>query len=197
MKVTVMGLGLNGGGVASARWLARHGARVTVTDLRAADLLVESMERLAELPVRYVLGKHDEEDFTGADLVIKNPAVPPSSPFLQAARARGVRIETDLSIFLSVARNPVIGVTGSKGKSTTASAIAWCLGRVDPGTILAGNITVSPLDFMDEMDPGKPGGAGAFLLAAGGPARPRDPRSPDLCVHGDPPRPPGPLLGNG
>ncbi len=156
MKVTVMGLGLNGGGVASARWLARHGARVTVTDLRSADLLVESMERLAELPVRYVLGKHDEEDFTGADLVIKNPAVPPSSPFLQAARARGVRIETDLSIFLSVARNPLIGVTGSKGKSTTASAIAWCLGRVDPGTILAGNITVSPLDFMDEMDPGSP-----------------------------------------
>jgi UDP-N-acetylmuramoylalanine--D-glutamate ligase len=151
-----MGLGLNGGGLASARYFARHGAEVTVTDLRAQELLKDSIERLGGLPVRYVLGKHEKDDFTGADLVIKNPAVPPGSPFLEAARSGGVPVETDLSIFLSQAGNPIIGVTGSKGKSTTASAIAFGLKRVDAGTVLAGNITVSPLDFLDEMDPRSP-----------------------------------------
>jgi UDP-N-acetylmuramoylalanine--D-glutamate ligase len=156
MKVTVMGLGLNGGGLASARYFARHGGEVTVTDLRARELLKDSIEQLSELPVRYVLERHEEQDFTGADLVIKNPAVPLTSPFLEAARSRGVPIETDLSIFLSLAKNPIIGVTGSKGKSTTASAIAFGLRRVDSGTVLGGNIAVSPLDFADEIDPHSP-----------------------------------------
>ena len=151
-----MGLGLNGGGLASARYFANHGAQVTVTDLRAEALLKDSIEKLSGLPVRYVLEKHEEQDFTGADLVIKNPAVPPSSRFLEAARSRGIPIETDLSIFLSLAKNPIIGVTGSKGKSTTASAIAFGLGRVEPATVLAGNITVSPLDFVDTIDPRTP-----------------------------------------
>jgi UDP-N-acetylmuramoylalanine--D-glutamate ligase len=156
MKVTVMGLGLNGGGLASARYFVRHGAQVTVTDLRVEEKLRDSIERLSGLPVRYVLGKHEEKDFTGADLVIKNPAVPPTSSLLQAARSRGIPVETDLSIFLSKAKNPIIGVTGSKGKSTTASAIAFGLHRVDQGSVLAGNITVSPLDFLDGIDPRSP-----------------------------------------
>ena len=155
-KVTVMGLGLNGGGLASARYFARHGAEVTVTDLRSRQLLADSIQQLSGLPVRYVLERHEKEDFTGADLVIKNPAVPPGSLFLEAARSRDVPVETDLSVFLSQAENPIIGVTGSKGKSTTASAIAFGLTRVDPGTVLAGNITVSPLTFLDEMDPRSP-----------------------------------------
>ncbi len=152
MKVTVMGLGINGGGLASALFFARHGAQVTVTDLRPASVLHDSMEGLRDFPVRYVLEKHDEKDFTSADLVIKNPAVPPGSPFLAAARAHGAAVETDLSVFLSLARNPILAVTGSKGKSTTASAMAFALARVFPGAKLGGNITVSPLAFVDELD---------------------------------------------
>ena len=155
-KVTVMGLGINGGGLASALFFARHGADVTVTDLRPASVLRESMESLRELPVRYVLERHDEHDFTSADIVIKNPAVPPASPYLKAARERGVAVETDLSVFLSMARNPILAVTGSKGKSTTASAVAFALARVFPGARLGGNITVSPLAFIDELDAAAP-----------------------------------------
>ncbi len=156
MRVTVMGLGVNGGGLASALYFARRGARVTVTDLRQKEALESSVAALAGLPVEYVLGRHDERDFTDADLVIKNPAVSPSSPYLQAARGRGVRIETDLSVFLAAAPNPVIAVTGSKGKSTTASAIHFGLSRAVPGARLGGNITVSPLSFMDDLGPRDP-----------------------------------------
>jgi UDP-N-acetylmuramoylalanine--D-glutamate ligase len=114
------------------------------------------MQQLRAFPVRYVLERHEEADFTRADLVIKNPAVPPTSPFLQKAREHGVPIETDLSVFLSLARNPIVAVSGSKGKSTTASAIAFGLSQVHKGTRLGGNITVSPLSFLDELDADAP-----------------------------------------
>ncbi len=151
VRVTVMGLGINGGGLASALFFARHGARVTVTDLRTEEALTESLDQLRGLPVRAVLGRHETEDFAHADLVIKNPAVPPTSPFLCVARERGVPVETDLSVFLSLAANPLVAVTGSKGKSTTASAIAHVLSCAHPGARLGGNITVSPLSFLDEL----------------------------------------------
>jgi len=156
MRVTIMGLGINGGGLASARFFARRGARVTVTDLRSEKVLGPAMEELREFPVRYVLERHEEEDFSSAELVIKNPAVAPSSPYLQAARERGVPVETDLSVFFSLARNPVLAVTGSKGKSTTASAVAFALSRAEPRTRLGGNITVSPLSFLDDLAPDAP-----------------------------------------
>ena len=156
MRVTVMGLGIHGGGLASALFFARRGARVTVTDLRSREILREPMERLGGYSIRYVLERHDEADFAGADLVIKNPAVPPSSPYLKVARDAGAAVETDLSVFLSLAGNPILAVTGSKGKSTTASAIAFGLARVFPGTRLGGNITVSPLSFLDDLAPEAP-----------------------------------------
>jgi UDP-N-acetylmuramoylalanine--D-glutamate ligase len=151
MRVTVMGLGVNGGGLASALFFARRGASVTVTDLRAPQALQSSIKSLDGLPVRFVLERHEERDFVETDLVIKNPAVPPTSPFLLAARSRGVGIETDLSVFLSVSPNPIIAVTGSKGKSTTASAAHFGLQRVDSSARLGGNITISPLSFLDDL----------------------------------------------
>ncbi len=156
MRVTVMGLGIHGGGLASALFFARRGARVTVTDLRSAEILREPIAQLREYSIRYVLEKHDEADFAGADIVIKNPAVPPSSPYLQVARGAGAAVETDLSVFLSLAKNPILAVTGSKGKSTTASAIAFGLARVFPQARLGGNITVSPLSFLDDLAPDAP-----------------------------------------
>jgi UDP-N-acetylmuramoylalanine--D-glutamate ligase len=157
LRVTVMGLGLHGGGLASALFFARHGARVTVTDNRDnPEVFAPILPRLEEAGIRTVLGRHERRDFIQTDLVIKNPAVPASSPFLQTASGHGRRIETDLSVFLLLCSNPLIAVTGSKGKSTTASAIHRCLLSEHPGARLGGNITVSPLTFLDEIDPETP-----------------------------------------
>ncbi|MDR1948433.1 MAG: UDP-N-acetylmuramoyl-L-alanine--D-glutamate ligase, partial [Spirochaetaceae bacterium] len=159
-KVLVMGLGLHGGGLESARFFALRGAAVTVTDLRDETVLAPSIDKLrypggGPLPIRYVLGRHETGDFESADLVVKNPGVKPDSPFLRNCR----RVETDISIFL--AENParLSAVTGSKGKSGTASAIHWALRRAReggllPGTAwLGGNITLSPLSFLDRLGP--------------------------------------------
>jgi len=148
-RVVVMGLGLHGGGLESARFLANRGAIVTVTDLRDEKTLAPSIEKLEGLPLRYVLGRHDTADFAQADFVVKNPAVRPDSPYLAAAK----RVETDLSMFLAACPAPVFAVTGSKGKSSTSSALRWGLEKAGYRAFLGGNITVSPLSFIDEVRP--------------------------------------------
>ena len=160
IKALVMGLGLHGGGLQSACFLIKRGAVVTVTDLRDEKTLLPSIEQLdaacRELgggSVRYVLGRHEIEDFQKADMVIKNPGVKPDSPYLQAA----MRIETDISLFLHESPSELFAVTGSKCKSCTASALHWILSRASdskkPGSkaYLGGNITVSPLTFLEEL----------------------------------------------
>jgi len=148
----VMGLGLHGGGLESARFLLKRGAEVSVTDLRDEKTLLPSIERLdaacGELggkPVRYILGRHEIEDFKNVDIVIKNPGVRPDSPFLQAAK----RIETDISLFLSESKARLFAVTGTKGKSFTSSALNFILNSCGK-SFLGGNITVSPLNFPQE-----------------------------------------------
>lgn len=148
MKVTVMGLGLNGGGLASAVYFAKRGDEVTVTDLRDETVLAPTLEQLKPYPIRYVLGEHRIEDFQNADCVIKNPAVKKDSPFLQAA----ARVETDITVFLRRCSNPIIAVTGSKGKSTTAGALTHILKECGKNPFLGGNITVSPLTFIEEAE---------------------------------------------
>lgn len=152
LRATVMGLGLHGGGAASARFLASRGARVTVTDLKPEEDLRSSLADLEDLPLRLALGRHEREDFLDADVVIKNPGVPSDSPFLELSRARGIPIETDISLFLRFAGNPILAVTGTKGKSTTASAVHHVLKDQRPGSRLGGNITVSPLTFLEKLE---------------------------------------------
>ena len=161
MKVTIMGLGINGGGLESARYLARHGAECTITDMKDEEALAPSIEKLQalsgpHLPFRFVLGRHEMEDFAKADMVIKNPGVRPDSPYLVASR----RIETDISLFLAASPARLIAVTGSKGKSGTASAVHWVLSKAREKdspllagrAFLGGNITVSPLSFLGELN---------------------------------------------
>ncbi len=142
-----MGLGAHGGGISTARYCAQNGADVTVTDLRSEEELAGSLRQLEEPAIRLVLGEHREQDFREADLVVKNPAVPRSSPYLRYAN----RIETDISLFLSRHRGEIYAITGTKGKSTTATALHFILSADDPSVRLGGNITVSPLSFAAEL----------------------------------------------
>ncbi|MDP6776947.1 MAG: UDP-N-acetylmuramoyl-L-alanine--D-glutamate ligase, partial [Candidatus Latescibacteria bacterium] len=150
-RVLVMGLGLFGGGVGAARYLQREGAEVTVTDLRTAETLSESIRALEGVPVRYRLGGHDENDFTQADLVVANPAVPRSSPFLQVAESLGIPVTTEICLFLERCPCRVVGVTGSSGKTTTTCLLGEMLQRADPRALVGGNVGGSLLDRLDEL----------------------------------------------
>ena len=150
-----MGLGLNGGGLASARFFAEHGAKeVIVTDMKTEEELAPSVAELRHYPnVRFALGGHNIEDFRTADMVIKNPGVKSEgNQYLAAADC----IETDISIFLQLSSAPVLAVTGSKGKSSTVSALYYGLQQCGIPAFLGGNITVSPLTFLTETNSDTP-----------------------------------------
>jgi UDP-N-acetylmuramoylalanine--D-glutamate ligase len=128
-RVTVFGLGLNGGGVGTVRFLAEAGAReIVVTDAKMAEQLAPSIEVLRDIPnIRYVFGESQREDFTETDLVIKNPGIPWTNPCIVAAQGAGVPVEVDASLFFQFCRGKIIGVTGTKGKTTTATLLAFLL----------------------------------------------------------------------
>jgi len=149
--VTIMGLGLFGGGAGAARFFCEQGARVTVTDLRSATDLRESIEGLRGLPIEYVLGKHRAEDFTGADLVLMNPAVALDSPFIQLARERGVPVTTEMNLFFQLCPGRLIGITGTNGKSTTTALLGHLLGRAGFPTHVGGNLGGSLLPTLPRI----------------------------------------------
>jgi len=154
-KVLVMGLGLHGGGVGVAKFFYAQGAEVLVTDLKSEEKLKDSIEKLKKYKrIKYALGGHKEEDFINADLIVKNPDVPSTSPYLEIAKKNNVQVETDLSLFFKLSGAFIIGITGTKGKSTTSSLIYHLLKLKFKKTFLAGNIGISPLELLPKIKKG-------------------------------------------
>lgn len=155
-RALVMGLGTHDGGLGVARYLAHSGAEVTVTDLRGPEALASALEALSGLPLRFTLGEHRAADFERAEIVVRNPAVPLDSPWLALARAHGASIEMEMSLFFRACPAPIVGITGTKGKTTTATLCAGILRQWRPDTVLAGNMGKSALDTLERITPETP-----------------------------------------
>ena len=127
-KILVMGLGRFGGGVDSARFAAKAGGKVIVTDLASAEKLSDSVGQLAELGnIEYHLDGHRRADFEEADIVVVNPAVAADNEFVEIARQGGKLLTTQINIFFELCPARIIGITGANGKSTTAALTAHLL----------------------------------------------------------------------
>jgi UDP-N-acetylmuramoylalanine--D-glutamate ligase len=150
-KILMLGLGLHGGGVATARWLVKNGAKLVISDLKKKSILSFSLEKLSKLKgIKYVLGKHRERDIKWADYIVYNPGVPKESKYLQMARRLNKPVYNEASLFFDRCKAPIIAVTGTRGKSTTAALIAGMCKKKNKRTILAGNIKTSfMLDVVD------------------------------------------------
>ena len=154
-KVLVMGLGLLGGGLATTKWLVKHGAEVTVTDTKTKKKLTSSIKSLGSVAkeVNFVLGKHREEDFKNNDIIVVNPAVRRESSYLKIAKKHGARLENEASLFFRYCENPIIAVTGTRGKTTTVNWIQFLLKQKFPKAKLAGNSSDQPmLGILDGLD---------------------------------------------
>ena len=154
-RVTVMGLGLLGRGVGDAAYIAEAGAaEVIVTDLKTEEDLKESVEKLKGFSnVKFVLGGHREEDFLGRDLILVAPSVPLESPYVAAGVADGARKVQSAALFAELTKIPIIGVTGTRGKSTTSQMIHHVLSVVTGEEIILGGTVrgVSNLQLLNKV----------------------------------------------
>ncbi len=153
-RITIMGLGLNQGGLGVARFLAKAGAKILITDLKTEEELGPSLEKLKDFDVKYILGRHREEDFINTDMIIQNPAVPHNSKYLKIARKHKIPIKTDLDLFFQLCPSKnIIAVAGTKGKSTVSQLIYHIFKEAQKDAILAGNIGISVLDILEKINP--------------------------------------------
>jgi len=153
-RVLVMGLGLQGSGIAAARYAAQQGAVVRVTDMKSPEVLAPSVHALTGLPIEFVLGEHRNEDFLWAEIVIRNPGVPLTSPYLLLAREHGASIEMEIALFFLACPGRIIGITGTRGKTTTASLIYKILQDSGTSTVLGGNVAgVETLSLLPRITP--------------------------------------------
>jgi len=143
-KVLIHGLGLNGGGVGSAIFFLKNGFNVTITDLKNDNDLLKSVEMLKSFGsrIKLVLGEHREKDFLESNLIVKSPAIRPDNKFIKIAEENGAYITSDIEIFSNICPCPIYALTGSKGKSTTATAIYEIFKKETTNSFLGGNITI-------------------------------------------------------
>ena len=137
-RVLVVGLARTG--VATALFCAARGANVTATDARPENEIGEAIAPLRTAGIRLELGGHVENTFPEQDLIVPSPGVPADAPLLQAARAKGVTIWSEVELADRFLHGRLIGITGSNGKTTTTSLVEHILKTAGFSTILAGNI---------------------------------------------------------
>jgi len=148
-----MGLGLFGGGAGAARFFAEQGHDVRVTDLRSREELAPALGDLEDLGLEYHLGGHPENLFRDADLVVVNPAVRPGNRLVALARESGAKLTTEINLVFELAAAPIVGVTGSNGKSTVVAMLADCLRFGGREVLVGGNLGGSLLGAVGGFSP--------------------------------------------
>ena len=147
-KITIMGLGLLGRGVGVVKLLVEKGARVTVTDLKSERDLAPSVREIKNFlknkkgahPIKFILGGHRMSDFRNVDMVFKAAGVPLDSPFIAEAKKNKVPIFMDDALFGREAGCKIIGITGTRGKTTTSNLIYEITKATGKKTYFAGNV---------------------------------------------------------
>ncbi len=149
-KIVIVGAGKSG--LAAARYCAQKGADVVINDARTRDELADIVLAFEELGAEIKLGGHTEEVFQGADNIILSPGIPPNLPALQTARTAGTPILGEIELASRLTLVPLVGVTGTNGKSTTASLLHEILLKGGRLSGLAGNIGLPFLELVTNQE---------------------------------------------
>jgi UDP-N-acetylmuramoylalanine--D-glutamate ligase len=152
-NVLIWGLGILGGGTGTARFCAAHGARLRITDLRSREVLAPALAELADIDAEYVLGTHREEDIRWADVVFRNPGVPPTHDLLRLAHELGTPVEMEIAYFARHCPARMYFVTGTKGKTTTTAMLHRFLSASGTDLPMAGNMGQAAMTLLDALSP--------------------------------------------
>jgi len=148
----VLVLGAARQGLALARWLALHGAKVTLSDARSADELRVARESMAEYPIQWVLGGHPLELLDSTDVLCLSGGVPLTLPIAVEAVKRGIPLSNDSQIFMEVVPCKTVGITGSAGKTTTTTLVGnMAKNTFGDKAYVGGNIGDPLINYVDNM----------------------------------------------
>ena len=154
-KVTLMRVGLIGRGIGDAAYIAEMGGEVLVVDDATQSVMQPAVDALAQYEnVSFKFGPYNFADFKDADLVVVGAGAPLEEPVLLACREAGVRLVQSAALFAEISKVPIIGVTGTRGKSTVTHMIHHVLSTVTEGAsvLLGGNVRgVSNLQLLKEV----------------------------------------------
>ncbi len=154
-KVAILGLARQGKSL--ARFFAEQGARIVISDLRSEESLAAAIEELSGLKVEYALGEHPLQLLDEADLLCLSGGVPADLPIVDAARELGIVVSNDAQLFLEASPAPVLGITGSAGKTTTTVLLGRMAEAHTAGSgrkvWVGGNIENPLLDDLDQIQP--------------------------------------------
>lgn len=151
--VRVLVVGLAREGTAAARFLAARGAQVTVTDAKPATELAGPLAALEGLPIELALGGHPEHLLPATDVLVVSPGVPLEIPFLAQAQQRGLPLSSETRLFTHLCPAPVVGITGSSGKTTTTALVGEVLRAAGRRTWVGGNIGRPLIEHLTEIGP--------------------------------------------
>ena len=147
-KVLVVGFGLSG--VAVAKYMAKQGAKVTVTDTKQKSELMDSVNACADLKLEYELGKHNGPTFRASEMVVLSPGVPLNIKPLDEAREVNVPITNEIDLAAAALKEPLITVTGTNGKTTVTTLIGEMFKNDNRPAYVGGNIGKPLLDYVTE-----------------------------------------------
>jgi len=150
-RASVVGLAREGTDL--ARFLAGEGARVLVNDARPASDLADRIEQLAGVDAELVLGGHPFEPTLDADVLFVSPGVPPELPLLREAERRHIPISSATRLLFERCPAPIVGITGSSGKTTTTTLVGRIFERAGRRTFVGGNIGVPLLGRLADIGP--------------------------------------------
>jgi len=150
-RATIVGLAREG--TALARFLAERGAIVAVSDLRNEEELQENIAKLKGFSIHFVLGGHPRQILDQTDILFRSPGVPLEAPIVAEAKRRGIPISSETSLFTELCPAPIIGVTGSSGKTTTVSLMGQMLKASGFRTWVGGNIGRPLIGHLEEIEP--------------------------------------------
>lgn len=151
MKVLIFGLGLNGGGYSAAKFFLEKGHEVLITDRKNDKNFHKAIAELGKVGAKFHLGYHSIEDFKWADLVVKNPSIAPNNKYLKYAK----KITTDFIYLMknyNLKKIKIIGITGTKGKTTTSHAIYHVLNKLDFNVEMVGNMGISAFEIATKLE---------------------------------------------
>src|SRR5688500_11620357 len=150
----VLVLGAARQGLALARWLSLHGAKVTLSDMRSAEELRLARESMAEYPIQWALGGHPLELLDTTDVLCPSGGVPLTLPIVVEAVKRGIPLSNDSQIFMEVVPCRTIGIIGSAGKTTTTTLVGnMAKTAYGDKAYVGGNIGDPLINYVDEMKP--------------------------------------------